>query len=424
MGLHAVFLIFAFVAPAIGWLLGSGASTARHTDLYIVYTPDTRASAEALAKYLERFNLTVELRPASDFRVQFRAYPAVLIAPTADPKRLASLGLASMVVRGPEGAPLLAYDIVLQLVRQLEATGAINGTSIHFNANMTLYIIEGVSPAARVKSGAEAAKTLVGLIPFFEAVFAAKSPVAFSVINVTQAREKGIPVDQLKVLPAVVAESEANLTSGTLLVERLAGNYYTLVPDAMVQVDQLLSRVSVVDGYEVMEQPPNTTGLILVGNPDAPAKMVVYWDFMCPFSARFNAEVVPLLARLAERGTISLYFADLLVHPQAFKLHQLGHCVYQEYGAEKFLEYASKAFRAASIGGNATQLNKLVEELEAEYNVTGCNAQLADGDAARLGVTGTPTVVAWSDKYPRLVFIIGVRDAKLYKELAEWLATR
>ncbi len=423
-GFIAGFLIFAFLAPAIGWLLGRNTPTANRVDLLVVYDDKTRSAAKALAEFLEGLNLTVELRPASDFKVHFRAYPAVLVAPTADLRRLDQLGITRVLVRGPEGAPMLAYDVVLQLLQQLDARGMINGTVASYYANMTLYVIEGESPAARLAKSDKTVKTLIGLIPLFESLFAAQMPVAISILNVTQARAKGIPVDQLPVLPAVVAESDANLTQGTLMVLPLGDRYYTLNAHAAMLLAQLLAQNGVAEGYEYATEPPNTTGLIRVGEPGAPVEAVVYWDFLCPYSARFDAEIMPVLARLAENGTLTLYFADLLVHPQAFRLHQIGHCVYEKYGPEKYLEYAHEAFRAVTFAANATKLEEYANELAEKYGVAECEAQLADGDAQRLGVTGTPTLVAWSKRYDRLVFIVGVHPAGVYTETIEWLAGR
>ncbi|AEM38946.1 hypothetical protein Pyrfu_1078 [Pyrolobus fumarii 1A] len=420
----AGFMIFIFVAPMLSWMIagvtprGSGG-----TDLYIIYDDKTLNAAEALAKFFRQYNLTVELMPASKLNVEFRAYPVVLLAPTANTNRLQSLGILSLVVRGPEGAPMLPYDLVLQIITKLDAQGQIKGLPMHILANATIYFIEGESPAGKLNRMIFA-NMFTGMLPLFRALFAANISIATRILNITEAKAMGIPVENLTILPAIVAESRYNLTQGTLTVVHLSGDFYTLAPWAMRQLANILATSGVTEGVEVLETPPNTTGLITYGRPEAPVKAVVYWDFLCPFSARFANETLPSLVAAAKQGRLELFFADLIVHPNAFKLHQMGHCVYEKYGQETFVKYAREAFKAVKYATNATLLSSFREELAKKYNVSNCDASINPDDAQRLGITGTPTVVLWSDGYKRLIILVGVKPVSIYERTVNWLAQK
>ncbi len=420
----AIFLIVIFAMSSLGVVFSFMGTRVPRADLIVVYDNVTQRAAEEIAKFLRStYNLTVRLMPADALRVKFRAYPVVLLGPNFDRNKLLRSGLAAFIVRGPDNAPMIPYEIVTQLAARLVAHGAINATPYHFLVNATLYIVEGESPAARVNTS-NLARFMSSIVSFASMLFAARIGYSVAVLTPQEAAKKGIPVDALSVLPALVVKSKANLTRGTMSVVKLSNGYYTLVPSMQLQVDSLLSQVGLVAGYERSLSPPNTTGLIMYGKGNTPVKAVIYWDYLCPFSAMFAKTVLPELVKAAEEGLVTLYFADLVIHPQAFKLHSMAHCVYDRYGAKKFIEYSLEAFNAVLFGyaRNTTMLSKFEDKLARKYNVTGCNAGINADDAKRLGVQGTPTVVAWSDRYNRLVYIVGVRPASLYINTLKWLA--
>ena len=421
----AIFLIVIFAISSLSAVFSMFRGGAlQRADLLIVYDSATKKTAQELAKFFENaYNLTVRLLPASDLRVKFRAYPVVLLGPGFDRRKLLVSGLAAFIVRGPRGAPMLPYELTAQLAAQLAAHASLNTTPYHFLVNATLYIVEGESPVARIN------KTLFprlmpAIVSLASSVFAARVGYSVAVLTPEEAAKQGIPVDTLSVLPAFVAKSSANLTQGTMSVVPLGNGFYTLKPQVQLRIDDLLSQAGLITGYERALQPPNVTGLIRYGSTAAPVKAVIYWDYLCPFSAMFAKSTLPQLVKEADKGLVTLYFADLIIHPQAFKLHRYAHCVYQKYGAKKFIEYSLDAFNAVILGyaQNMTRLASFEEKLARKYNVTNCNANINADDAERLGVRGTPTVVIWGKKYKRLIFIVGVRPADVYIETFKWLA--
>ncbi len=432
-GSVAAFLIVAFVLPVVSNLVAPRTPPA---DLLVVYTSDTKRAAQVLADYLER-NLTfrVKLVPASALKVEFRAYPVVVVEnPLAFRERghQQLVQLVRLVQSGEQRVPILAYDAVLGLLYTLaHRYNLTKPFSIQPSATANLYVVTGGDPAT--KPAATIANVLTRLLPSLESIFAAKIPIGFTVLNVSEAHAHGIPVDRLNLLPAIVVKSKANLTSGTISVVSLGNGYYTLAEPLLRQLVAYLQGSGVIKGYMVRAQPPDTNGLIRIGG-EAPVKMVVYWDFLCPFSARFANTTFPLLVRYAERGLATLYLADLLIHPEAFRLHKLAHCVYEKYGVKKLLEYIRDAFHAITVVEEALRKNKnadinkviedYVKKLMEKYGISSCNATPVDGGAKLLGISGTPTVVMWGGRIPAgwLVVITGAQPPMVYVEELQWAA--
>ena len=423
--IFAILLIIAFVAPVLAYLIG-GETPAPPADLLIVYDDKSKAAAQLLEEWITSNykGLRVKLVPASQFKVEFRAYPTVLVM---NPQAVAKTPLFQFLRVyhvGDKSVPILAYDAMLDLANILSLRSGGNATiSLRYNAS--LYIIDGYGPGAGLQ--VVTAQVVPALLPLLEALFAAKLPVAFVELNYTQARKMGIPVDQLQVLPAFVVKSDYNLTDGTVFVTYLGNGYYTLAPSVMRQLDEQMVQAGFIRVYELRVTPPNTATMMLVGNASAPVKVAVYWDFLCPYSKKFEEESFPILLRYAKEGKVALYIADYLIHPEAYKLHQLAHCIYQKYGAEKLLEYIPKAFAAIDIlmGKSNMTLDEYANMLAKEFNVTHCDYSLPTpmvNGAQELGVRGTPTVAVWGGRLPSnwVALIVGAQPPIVYREFIDW----
>ncbi|WP_234414210.1 DsbA family protein [Paenibacillus sp. CAA11] len=53
--------------------------------------------------------------------------------------------------------------------------------------------------------------------------------------------------------------------------------------------------------------------LPVLGNPNAPVKIVEYGDYQCPYCRTFNQEVKPELKSYIDEGKVAFYFSDFLV---------------------------------------------------------------------------------------------------------------
>ena len=153
----------------------------------------------------------------------------------------------------------------------------------------------------------------------------------------------------------------------------------------------------------------------LLGNPDAPVKILEYADFECPACARFAILTEPdVRKRIIDPGLASLTFYDfpLTMHPNTMPAHNAAACA-DEQG--KFWPMHDRIFQSQDEwNAQATDSPKAFFERyarevgvdmgrwEACYDAKKyqgrINANLADG--LRRGVNSTPSFVIGNKLYP------------------------
>ena len=141
-------------------------------------------------------------------------------------------------------------------------------------------------------------------------------------------------------------------------------------------------------------------------SPDAPVKVAVFFDFLCPHCATFSETVTPILKReFVDTGTASLYFLNFPVvdATRSRSLAVLGECVYQQSN-DAFVELEPIMLRAQNELGNISRAIELAAtyapSLDGDELRTCVNeartADAVDADVATtrsFGLTGTPSVV-------------------------------
>lgn len=144
----------------------------------------------------------------------------------------------------------------------------------------------------------------------------------------------------------------------------------------------------------------------VAGSPDAPVKIAVFFDFLCPHCATFSETVTPILKReFVDRGTASLYFLNFpVVDPvRSRSLAVLGECVYQQSN-DAFVELEPIMLRAQSELGSVSRATEIAltyaPALDGDALRTCVNeaqtAAAVDADVAAtrtFNLTGTPSVV-------------------------------
>ncbi|HRN19125.1 MAG: thioredoxin domain-containing protein [Trueperaceae bacterium] len=145
-----------------------------------------------------------------------------------------------------------------------------------------------------------------------------------------------------------------------------------------------------------------------LGDPDAPVKIAVFLDFLCPHCADFSENEAPTIVReFVDTGKASLYYLNFPVIDPAVRsryLAVLGECVYQQSN-DAFFKLEPIWMRAQSQVARDTSraLDLAVEyapELDAAQLRT-CVSTSATADAVRTdeaiareaNVTGTPSVL-------------------------------
>ncbi|HZJ09322.1 MAG TPA: thioredoxin domain-containing protein [Trueperaceae bacterium] len=144
----------------------------------------------------------------------------------------------------------------------------------------------------------------------------------------------------------------------------------------------------------------------VAGSRDAPVKVAVFFDFLCPHCATFSDTVTPVLKReFVEDGTAAIYFYNFpVVDPvRSRAMAIVGECV-QQQGNDGFITIEPillRSQRTLSTTDRAIELAlQYVPALDAESLRTCVDdtqtAQAVDADIAaarELGLTGTPAVL-------------------------------
>jgi protein-disulfide isomerase len=134
-----------------------------------------------------------------------------------------------------------------------------------------------------------------------------------------------------------------------------------------------------------------------VGDPRAPATLVVFSDLQCPFCADFHEALAEIYPRHRRELRIVFKHHPLPVHRHARAAAELAVAVREAHGEVAFWRFVDAAFRILPAGGSPDQALAALQLDEAPVR-----AALASGSPARkvdedmklgdqLGVTGTPT---------------------------------
>ncbi|MEO7822230.1 MAG: thioredoxin domain-containing protein, partial [Gemmatimonadaceae bacterium] len=174
------------------------------------------------------------------------------------------------------------------------------------------------------------------------------------------------------------------------------------------------------DGARDVADGPDTTNAgpaqgYLLGNPDAPVKILEYADFECPACAGFATITEPdVRKRIIDTGLASLTYYDfpLTMHPNTMPASHAAACA-DEQG--KFWSMHDRIFESqdewnaqatdspkAFFKRYANEVGLDIGRWEACYNAKKyagrINANLADG--LRRGVGSTPSFVIGNKLYP------------------------
>jgi protein-disulfide isomerase len=155
--------------------------------------------------------------------------------------------------------------------------------------------------------------------------------------------------------------------------------------------------------------PPGSQYGLTLGSADAPHKVVVYEDFLCPYCGEFEAAGHEELAQLADQGKVQIEYRPIVflsrLGPYSARSTLIWWLVHDKYGDDVATTFHDLLFAnqpseegpfpsrddlyalAAQAGANADELKAAVESGEGA-------AEVADATnvADDLGIKSTPTV--------------------------------
>jgi protein-disulfide isomerase len=152
------------------------------------------------------------------------------------------------------------------------------------------------------------------------------------------------------------------------------------------------------------EQPPHRLTVPLhvrdhvLGNLDAPAQLVEYGDYECPFCGAAQPAVHEVIATLGERlAFVFRHFPIAGAHPHAVIAAEAAEAAGAQqrfwpmhdrlFAHQHELDARSLVRHAVAVG--VENIDRFVEDLEAHRHLPRVRADLSSG--ARSGVNGTPT---------------------------------
>jgi len=152
----------------------------------------------------------------------------------------------------------------------------------------------------------------------------------------------------------------------------------------------------------------------ILGNPDAPVKLVEFSDTECPFCKRFHPTMKQVMDEYGKNGQVAWVYRHFpldQIHPKARKEAEATECANELGGNQKFWAYVDRLFEVTPSNNNLdpAELPKIAEYVGldvAKFNScwnSGKYAQhVADdlADAINSGGQGTPynIVIAKSGK--------------------------
>lgn len=160
-----------------------------------------------------------------------------------------------------------------------------------------------------------------------------------------------------------------------------------------------------------------------IGYDNASITITEFSDFECPFCARYNREVFPIInEEYIKTGKVKYIFRNfpLSIHKNSKEAAEASECA-NEQG--KFWEYHEILFeRQSEWGNNLKKLNNYASDLG--LDIEKFNACLASkkyrwevkqdfADGLKLGVSGTPTFFINNIK------IVGVQNFDTFKQVIE-----
>lgn len=155
------------------------------------------------------------------------------------------------------------------------------------------------------------------------------------------------------------------------------------------------------------------SGQPFLGKKSASVSIIEFGDYKCPNCKNFAANVVPLIQKdLVDTGKVKLYFFnDPFIYVDSTRSAKFAEAVYHELGNDTFWKFHETLYKKQPEDSNAEKtdlydekflvatlkeaapnadVNKVLDYFHANKADAAVNKDL--GYAAKLGVTGTPTI--------------------------------
>lgn len=161
---------------------------------------------------------------------------------------------------------------------------------------------------------------------------------------------------------------------------------------------------------------PVTSADHILGDPNAPIKIVEYSDTECPFCKQFNVTLKQIMADYGASGKVAWVYRQFPIaglHPKAPKESEATECVAELGGNDKFWQYIDKIYTITPSNNGLDPAQLPILAAEVGVDVAKFNACLSSGKYKALvddsiaegkvaGAQGTPysVIITKTDKIP------------------------
>ena len=406
------------IAAAYYYLGSHKGSSITCSENSIVYVYSSQKQKEKAEKFFETFkqlaareglNLSsVEtcVIDANSLSRKLRMYPALMYRGKVS-------GLEQITVGEIDGYHIVDYMASLNVARYA-------GIEPTFTYEAKAFIVSGSSPWSRPSVDVSKMKSEL------ERLALAK------ITDVVEVGVEDSPVE-VDVAPALIFESTYNLSEGVQYLEKTGNNYYMLLKAYNVRLAQDYLGA---EAAELRKLPAVLSkDLPSLGSQDAPVRLYIFEDYLCPYCAKFYKDCYDHLVEKAKAGLLQVVAVDFIVHREVLDAHALTRCLYAEtsngslyfqISDELYLKYyegVSPTLQeavtiAAEYVSNDTLARAkacMLSEREVIYNLT-LSAYY------KIGIGGTPTLLFWErDKKVGLLFT-GYIPWSQVEEVVDWLS--
>lgn len=164
----------------------------------------------------------------------------------------------------------------------------------------------------------------------------------------------------------------------------------------------------------------------ILGNPNAPIKIVEYADFSCSYCAQYQQTLHRIINNYGPTGNIAWVFREfpLPSHPNAFQEAQTAQCVAKIAGNDVFWKFADILFANQPI--KETQLGEYVSQAGADptkvalcvsSKVTNRRILAQRKNAEAIGANGIPYTVILTSKGIQMSFISAAPYSYLQQQI-------
>jgi protein-disulfide isomerase len=161
---------------------------------------------------------------------------------------------------------------------------------------------------------------------------------------------------------------------------------------------------------------PVTNSDHILGNPNAPIKIVEYSDTECPFCKRFHDTLHKIMTDYGKSGKVAWVYRQFPIvglHPKAPKESEATECVAELGGNDKFWQYLDKIYETMPASGGLDPAQLPILASEVGVDITAFNTCLNSGkmkarvdasikEGQTAGARGTPysVIITKDEKIP------------------------